>query len=274
MDLKKIAIQLFKADKARKMLNKNQLIDLSICFDIISNNVLTRKYVPFDLDRLEGVLLDACDITVNADLLYLFVQLGKENEYHRICENDLLIAINVKQVKKDIKSRDCLDLIDLSKYYSNYDFQYFKEFFEDVLSFDLRHGIDAANIPQWILDIPVTNDDFTKVNRYLENYVYLKSDDVLYTLSKQIRDHKNLYFFRKYTKTYKDYACLDSVKAGLISKDCGANCIKRCKDLNKQILEIIPAYENEQEKQKQSAERTREANENPKSRFFKKQKSA
>ena len=164
-------------------------------------------------------------------------------------------------------------MIDLSKY-SNYDFQYFKEFFEDVLSFDLRHGINAANIPGWILDIPVTNDDFTKVNRYLENYVYLKSDDVLYTLSKQIRDHKNIFFFRKYTKTYNDYACLDSVKNGLISKDCGADFIKRCKDLNKQLLEIIPAYENEQDRQKAIAEQTRKANENPKSRFFKKQKSA
>ena len=274
MDLKKIAIQLFKADKARKALNKKQLIELSACFDMIRNNKVNVKYVPFDLDQLEGVFLDTCDITVNANLLYLFVQLGKENEYHRIHENDLLIAVNVEQVKKDIKSSDCFDLIDLYKYYSNYDFQYFKEFFEDVLSFDLRHCIDAANIPSWILDIPVTNDDLVKINGYLENYVYLKSDDVLYTLSKQIRDHKNLFFFRKYTKTYNDYACLDSVKGGLISKDCGADCIKRCKDLNKQILEIIPAYENEQDRQKAIAEQTRKANENPKSRFFKKQKSA
>lgn len=271
MDLKKIAIQLFKADKARKALNKNQLIELSTCFDIITNNILTQKYVSFDLYQLEGIFLDTCDITVNADLLHLFVNLGKQMQIYHSNENDLLIAVNVASIKKDIKSRDCFDLIDLSKYYSNYDFQYFKEFFEDVLNFDLVHGIDAANIPQWILDIPVTNEDLTKVNnRYLENYMYLKSDDVLYTLSKQIRDHKNIYFFRKYAKTYKDYVCLDSVKGGLISKDCGADFIKRCKDLNKQILEIIPAYENEQERQKQIAEQTRKANENPKSRFFKK----
>lgn len=274
MDLKKIAIQLFKADKARKALNKNQLIELSACFDMIGHDKVNIKYVSFDLDQLESVLLDTCDITVNADLFFLFVRLGEENSYHRIHENDLLIAVDVEQVKKDIKSRDCLDLIDLSKNYSNYGFQYFKEFFEDVLSFDLRHGLNATNIPDWILDIPVTNEDLIKVNEYLENYVYLKSDDALYTLSKQIRDHKNIYSFRKYTKTYKDYTYLDSVKGGLISKDCGANCIKRCKDLNKQILEIIPAYEIEQEKQKQIAEQTRKANENPKSRFFKKQKSA
>jgi hypothetical protein len=259
MDLKKIAIQLFKADKARKSLNKNQLIELSTCFNLISHNRISDnfKYVPFDLDQLESVLLDSCDVTVNADLLYTFYKLGEHNEYHRISEKDLLIVVNIEQVKKDIKSYNCLDLIDLSKMYSNYDFQYIHEFFEHVLNFDLVHGIDAANIPQWILDIPVSDEDLTRVNQYLVNYVYIKGNDVLYTLSKQTRDYKNVYFFKKYTKIYRDSACLDSVQGGLISKETGANYVKRCKDLNKQLLEVISAYEIEQDRQKVIAQQAR-----------------
>lgn len=264
MDLKKIAIQLFKADKARKTLNKEQLIELSACFNLISHNRTNNnfKYVPFDLDQLESVLLDSCDITINADLLYAFYNIGKENEYRRILEKDLLIVVNTEQVKKDIKSYNCFDLIDLSEMYSNYDFQYIHEFLEHVLNFDLVHGIDAANIPQWILDIPVTNEDLTRVNQYLINYVYIKSNDVLYTLSKQTRDHKNVYFFKKYTKTYRDSARLDSVQCGLISKETGANCVKRCKDLNKQLSEIIIAFEREQDRQKAIAQQAHEEREN------------
>lgn len=262
MDLKKIAIQLFKADKARKMLNKNQLIDLSICFDVISNNVLTQKYVPFDLDQLESVFLDTCDITVNADLLHLFVNLGKQMQIYHSNENDLLIAVNVASVKKDISLYSCFRLIDLSKNYSNYGFQYFQSFFSDVLKFDLRHGIDAANIPQWILDIPVTEDDLKTVNQTLVNFVYLKFDEALYTLEKSTADHKNVYYFKKYTKDHGEfYVTLNSTQRGLISRHCGTNSVKRCKDLTKQMEEIIVAFECEQDRQKAIAEQARKEHE-------------
>lgn len=262
MDLKKIAIQLFKTDKARKVLNKNQLIELSTCLNVISHNRLNFKYVSFDLDQLESVLLDACDITANADLLNLFVNLGKQMQIYHSNENDLLIAVNVASVKKDIKSYDCFSLIDMSRNYSNYEWQFFQGFFSDVLKFDFRHGIDAANIPRWILDIPVTNDEIKSVDQTLVNFTYLKSDDALYFLEKETLDHKLVYRFKKYTKNHGEfYVTLNSVQGGLISRHCGTNCVKRCKDLNKQLSEIIIAFEREQDRQKAIAEQARKERE-------------
>ena len=241
MDLKKIAIQLFKADKARKALNKNQLIELTACIDKIHNFKSNAVYVKYDLTEIEAVLLNNYENLSNDELLTFFVNLGQRQYIYTCNAQNLLIKIYLNRQPNNYA---CFELLELNKSYTNCNLLGIDDLYKSLIKFDFFNGIEVANIPQWILDIPVTADDSDYFNNVLANYCYIKNNDALYSLNKEKRGGKTVYIYSKYDKNHCETSdVFNSCTGGLKSTMLHNLIFKRCATVQDTLKNLIETYD-------------------------------
>lgn len=278
MSTNKIAVQIVKLCRAFSSLTADQKFDLCRVCDVIHHGMdQDVEYISGgNLEELESMLLQTCDgVILNADVLTFFVQLGARAHLYNLSNiEDLIIKLNKKALLKgDFKSYDNYSFIETRKSPLYYTAVFNYEFIQNLEVFDQLYGIDAAMIPQWIKDIPVTDQELEACQKAKECYTLKKDNGKIYVLRKGQRDHKTEYVLKVFRGNMSArYVAIDSTKAGLYAKELGGT-VQRVRDLSKQLDLLVFAYETENERQKAAALKARKdaekAGQNPKSRFYK-----
>lgn len=265
MEVNKITVQLFKLCQAFDKLTKDQKYDVVRVFDTIKYGAQDHEYIKaHNFEQIEGAILENAEVFLNEDVLRFFVKLGERLAYYHYDANDVLLKLNKKHLldSNDILSGSGFNLINTTKcpIYCTYRMQYAYEFVQAVQVYDYVHGLETANIPQWILDIPVTNEELAAYKETANSYAVSFNKGNIYILRKGERDHRIEYHFKVYNNSLKAaYMTIQSKQKGLQAEGLGAGYVQRVKDLNRQLELIRFAYECECERYRKLREQKQKA---------------
>lgn len=275
--INKIAAQFVKLCAAYSVLTAEQKIEITRLHDVFHHGANPDvEYISgSNLEELEGVLLQTCDgVILNADVLSFFVTLGMRAHMYNSDLKGLLIKVKKDELLKgNFNSYSNFSILDTEKapvYYCSF-LNY--EIVQAMEVFDQLYGIDAANIPDWIKDIPVTDQELNACQKAKECYTLKKDNGKIYVLRKGARNNKTEYILKVYHGNMcPRYVSIESTKAGLYAQELGG-AVQRVRDLDRQLNLIVFAYESENKKQRDAAlkhqKELEKAGQNPKSRFYK-----
>lgn len=256
----KITVQLFKLCQAFKTLTKDQKFDVVKTIDTLETGCAGCEYIQADnLEQIESAILEHCEIFLNVDVLKFFVELGKRlGTYHVFSQSDLILKLDKTNLSnKDVTDWSNYRFIEFNHqpFYTCCSISYCWEFIQHVQAYEFIHGLESANIPQWILDIPVTEQELKDYETASNTYAVKKHAGRMYILRKSERDHKTEYTLKVYNKSLKPaYITIQSKQKGLQAECLGAGYVQRVLDLDRQLNLVVFAYETEKERQaKQTA---------------------